>query len=234
MPACAWKPKKETKVNNHAPCGRGQLRHLCLENLIQFGDHLLVEHPGLDAQHKAIFQLGVGAYEDWRGGGSLDVLRPAVDELSNLMHSHFTFEEQVLEGIGYEDLKAHAVEHQTMRDELSIVHERFHRLAEIQVKSLMAPGEAIMQFVLGLTVGHVGSSDMRYCRALAANRPIAKCEPSPKLNRSPRAQRDPRKLTEADTISWLPRSAGVLPLGLMARWCQGDGAFSRKPRWLPR
>ena len=159
-------------MNHSAPFGRVPVRNLALGNLIQFGDHLMVDHPAIDAQHKAIFQLGVGTYEDWRCGGSLDVLRPAVDKLSNLMHSHFTYEERVLDEIGYEDLKGHLVEHQTMRDELSMVHDRFHRLARIRGKSSMAPGEAILQFVLGLTVGHVGTSDMRYCRALMASRPI--------------------------------------------------------------
>jgi hemerythrin len=87
--------------------------------------------------------LGVNVYEKWRGGGNIDVLRPAVEKLSNLMHSHFSFEE------------------------------RLHNLKEtkeIRGGSLLAPGWSIMQFILGFTVGHVASSDMAYSRALIANR----------------------------------------------------------------
>lgn len=160
-------------MNNTALFGRMPFQHLSLNNLIQFGDHLLVDHPVIDAQHKEIFDLGVKVHQNWRGGEGVDVLRPAVEELSNLMHAHFSYEERVLHEIGYKDLKNHAAEHRTMRDELSLMHERFHSYKdskEIRSGSLMAPGWSIMEFILGFVVGHVASSDMAYNRALMANR----------------------------------------------------------------
>lgn len=160
-------------MNNSALLGRMQLQHLSLNQLIQFGDHLFVDHPVIDAQHKEIFNLGVNVFENWRGGECVDVLRPAVEKLSNLMHSHFSYEERVLHEIGYEDLKNHAAEHCTMRDELSLMHERFHSYKdgkEIRSGSLLAPVWSIMQFILGFTVGHVASSDMAYSCALIANK----------------------------------------------------------------
>jgi len=160
-------------MSNNALFGRMQLQHLSLGRLIQFGDHLFVDHPVIDAQHKLIFNLGVSVYQNWSGGEGVDVLRPAVEKLSNLMHSHFNFEERVLHAIGYEDLKSHAAEHRAMRDELSVMHERFHSYKdgkEIRPSSLMAPGWSIMQFILGFTVGHVAASDMAYNRTLIANK----------------------------------------------------------------
>ena len=160
-------------MNSSAPFSRMPLGQLSLENLIQFGGHLLVDHPAIDAQHKAIFDLGVKAYEDWRDGGCLDVLRPAVEKLTNLMHAHFTYEELVLHEIDYGDLESHAAEHQEMRDELSLMHEHlrcFKRAHKSQGESVPASDEAVMRFILGLTVGHVAGSDMRYCCELAANR----------------------------------------------------------------
>lgn len=154
-------------MNHSTPFRRAAMLDLPLGNLIRFGDHLLVGHPAIDAQHKAMYQLGIGVYEDWRDGGSLDVLRPAVDKLSDLVHSHFALEERVLHGIGYDDLEGHTREHQEMRDELCIVHDRFHSVAaQCRGNPSMPPGEAILRFVLGITVGHVGNSDMRYYRAL--------------------------------------------------------------------
>jgi hemerythrin-like metal-binding protein len=188
-------------MNQGSIFGRISLQHLSLRNLMQFGDHLVVEHPEIDAQHKAIFQLGVGIYEDWRGGGSLDVLRPAVDKLSKLTHSHFAYEEQVLEEIGYDDLKSHSQEHQAMRDELSMVHERFNGLARSGRTTALSPGDEIMQFVLGLTVGHVGTSDMRYYRALMANGPRAACGPAARPSSPPGTQRAPQELAEPETTS---------------------------------
>ncbi len=163
-------------MDTSALFGRMQLQHLSLSNLIQFGDHLFVEHPAIDAQHRAIFDLGATVYENWRCGGSIDVLRPALEKLTNLMHSHFSFEERVLAEIGYEDLKSHAAEHRTMRDELSSMHDRLHSFKEgqeIRGGSLLAPGWSIMQFILGFTVGHVAHSDMSYNRALLASRQSA-------------------------------------------------------------
>ena len=160
-------------MNNSAIFGRIPVQHLSLNKLIQFGDHLLVDHPVIDAQHKEIFELGVKVYQDWSCGEGIDVLRPAVEKLSNLMHVHFGFEERVLSGIGYEDIKSHAAEHRSMRDELSLMNEQFRNYKggrEIRTGSLMAPGWSIMQFILGFTVGHVATSDMCYYRALAANK----------------------------------------------------------------
>ena len=118
-------------------------------------------------------------------GAILDVLRPAVEKLSNLVHSHFAYEERLLHEIGYDDLKNHAAEHQALRDELSILHDRLHGLDECRRTSLVARGDDVIQFILGLTVGHVGSSDMRYYRALRANRGLVPDgEPSASLESS--------------------------------------------------
>ena len=51
-------------MNNSTLFGRMQLEHLSLSSFIQFGDHLFVEHPEIDAQHKAIFDLGTNLYEN--------------------------------------------------------------------------------------------------------------------------------------------------------------------------
>jgi len=153
--------------------GRIQIQHLSVNNLIQWGDHLSVEHSGIDAQHKAIFGLGTKVYENWKDGGSIDVLRPAVDKLENLLKAHFSFEEQLLAEIGYQDLGQHAAEHRSMLAEMEMMKERFHTFKDGHESvggSLLAPGWPIMQFVLGFTIGHVMSSDMSYCRALAASR----------------------------------------------------------------
>ncbi|MBK6336760.1 MAG: hemerythrin family protein [Betaproteobacteria bacterium] len=159
--------------NRNALFGRLQTQHLAVNNLIQWGDHLSVEDTAIDAQHKAIFDLGASVYESWRGGGGVEVLRPAVDKLANLLPAHFAFEERMLTDIGYEDLAQHMAEHRGMLDELGSMQERFHNFEdghESPGGSLLAPGWPIMQFLLGFTVGHVMSSDMSYCQTLIASR----------------------------------------------------------------
>lgn len=157
----------------NAPFGRIQMQHLAINNLIQWGDHLSVEDAAIDAQHKAIFELGTSVYESWRGGGNVDVLRLAVDKLAHLLPAHFAYEERLLAEIGYEGLDQHAAEHRGMLDELAVIRERFHNFKgghESPGGSILAPGWSIMQFILGFTVGHVMSSDMDYCRPLIARR----------------------------------------------------------------
>jgi len=160
-------------VMNAGLFGRIPMRHHALNNLIQWGDHLSVEHPGIDAQHKAIFDLGIKVYETWRSGGGINILRPAVDKLANLLPAHFSYEEKLLAKIGYDGLEQHVAEHRTMLDDLAVMHGRFRTLKEGHESpggSVLAPGWSIMQFILGFTVGHVMSSDMSYCRTLVANR----------------------------------------------------------------
>lgn len=153
--------------------GRVQLQQFSVNNLIQWGDHLSVEHPGIDAQHKAIFDLGTTIYESWRGGGDIDVLRPEVDKLVNLLGDHFSCEERLLVEIDYDGLDEHVAEHRNMLSDLGIMKERFHAHKDGRKSSggsLLAPGWPIMQFILGFTIGHVMTSDMGYCRALVAHR----------------------------------------------------------------
>jgi hemerythrin len=153
--------------------GRIQLQHISVNNLIQWGDHLSVEHPGIDAQHKAIFDLGINVYEIWRGGASIDVLRPVVDKLEELLKTHFSYEEGILAKIGYEGLELHRAEHRAMLDDMEIIQKRFLTLKYGHKPlggSVLAPGWPIMQFLLGFAVGHVMSSDMSFCRALIASR----------------------------------------------------------------
>lgn len=152
---------------------RIQSLDLSVAKLVQWGEHLSVEHPGIDAQHKAIFDLGARIHEHWRHGGVVDELRPSVDKLVNMLQVHFAYEERLLGEIGYADLKQHAAEHRSMLDDLELIHERFHRIVdghEARGGSLLAPGWPIMQFMLGVTVGHVMTSDMSYCKALIASR----------------------------------------------------------------
>jgi hemerythrin len=160
-------------ATNAALFGRIPMQHHALNNLIQWGDHLSVEHPGIDAQHKAIFDLGTRVHETWRAGGRVDVLRLAVDKLVNLLPAHFSYEERLLADIGFDGLEQHIAEHRSMLNDLEVMRGRFHAVKdghESPGGSVLAPGWSIMQFILGFTVGHVASSDMSYCRALVANR----------------------------------------------------------------
>lgn len=158
----------------------GEMQQLPFNDLVQWGDHFSVDHPTIDIQHKAIFDIGFRVYQEWHSGGSLDVFRPAVDKLANLLQAHFTYEERLLADIGYADLKTHASEHQLMLDELQIVRENFNSFKDdhfLQGGSVLAPGWPVIKLLLGFTVGHVVTSDMGYCQTLKASRGEAVATP---------------------------------------------------------
>jgi hemerythrin len=160
-------------IDKNAVFGRTQLQHFSITNLIQWGDHLAVGHSGIDAQHKAIFDLGVKIYEHWRDGASVGLLRPTVDKLEHLLRAHFSYEERLLKEIAYEGLDQHAAEHQSMLKDMAFMQGRFIAFKDGQKSgrgSLLAPGWPVMQFVLEFSVGHVSTSDMSYCQALIASR----------------------------------------------------------------
>ena len=159
-------------IGRTALFGRVPLQHLAMTNLIQWGDHLSVGNREIDAQHKAIFDLGGRIHENWRGGAAVDALRPLVDKLANLLPAHFSYEERRLAEIGYDDLDHHEAEHRSMLKDFARVRERFHALEDGHQSrggSLLAPGWPIMQFFLEFSVGHVMSSDMSYAQALTAS-----------------------------------------------------------------
>ena len=156
-------------IADAAPFTRVQLQHFAVHNLVQWGDHLSVEHPGIDAQHRAIFELGTKIYDNWRAGAKVNVLRSAIDRLATLLAAHFTYEEKLLAEIDYKDLATHAAEHGSMLKELKALQDHFHTLdgeKESSAGSLLSPGWSVMQFVLGFAIGHVSTSDMSYFQAL--------------------------------------------------------------------
>lgn len=155
---------------------RVQAQRSSVKNLINWGDHFSVDHPAIDAQHKAIFDLGADVYNNWHVGGSMDTLRPSLEKLTNLMNFHCAFEEKVLAEIGYEGLSDHAEEHRHMLDDLEIMHHGFNSFVheqEIRSGSLLTPAWGIVQYILKFSVGHVMTNDMLYFRALKASRGVA-------------------------------------------------------------
>jgi hemerythrin len=152
--------------------GAHPTQHLSLANLVQWGDHLSVGHREIDAQHKAILDLGTRLYEGWRGGNHGETLQPLVAKLGKLLPAHLDFEERVLEKIGYADLAQHAAEHRKITSDFAEMEERFFSATHGHAPangSLLAPSWPVMQFFLAFAIGHVSTSDMSYCRALAAS-----------------------------------------------------------------
>ena len=160
--------------------GRTQSQLLSVINLIQWGEHYSVDHPGIDAQHKKIFDLGLNVYENWRNGGSGEELRLTVEKLAGLLEAHCYYEERLLAEIGYEDLEKHVAEHRRMLGDMGAMKEAMNEHL-LRLKdggkaggSMLAADWPVMHFFLGFIVGHVITSDMGYCKSLIAGRSSGK------------------------------------------------------------
>jgi hemerythrin-like metal-binding protein len=140
-------------------------------DFMEWRDHLSVNHPVLDAQHKAIYDLGSQIYRDWLDGAKVDVLRTAIAQLEALIEEHFSTEEQILMEIGYEKLAQHKNEHRSMLETLRTCRNNLNALdagIDMPRGSVTSPGWPIMQLIIAFSMGHVMTSDKDYSAVLLA------------------------------------------------------------------
>jgi hemerythrin-like metal-binding protein len=138
------------------------LSDLSLKQLIAWGDHLKVDQSQIDAQHEAIFGIAMEITDLWHKHGKVGELRALVEKLNRVLEAHFRYEEGVLAGIQYPKLAEHRAEHDTMLRELEILRGRLANLKE-EGPAYPGPGFLVLNYMLGVTVGHIFHSDMDYC-----------------------------------------------------------------------
>lgn len=138
------------------------LADMSLKDLIDWGDNFKVDQPQIDAQHEAIFGMVNEVSALWHEHGSSDQLLAIVEKLDKVLRAHFSYEESVLAKIDYPKLAEHKTEHAIMLRDLESIHDRIVRMEH--GPAYPEPGWLVMNFLLGLTVGHIVHSDVDYCR----------------------------------------------------------------------
>lgn len=137
------------------------LSEFSLKRLVTWGDHLKVDQSQIDAQHEGIFTLALEIADVWHRHGDLKQLKTLTEKLHKVLEAHFRYEEQQLAAIGYPKLAAHQAEHKVMLDEMQVLRGRLDGMSEGTVQA--EPGYLVLNYVLGVTVGHIFHSDMDYC-----------------------------------------------------------------------
>ena len=152
-------------MSSRSPFGRMSGMHgladVSLKQLIAWGDHLKVDQPQIDAQHEAIFNIAVEISDTWHKHGDVDQLIALADKLHKVLDAHFRYEEGQLAEVGYPKLAQHKAEHKGMLDELQSIRDRLAGMGHGTVQ--MEPGSLLLNYILGVTVGHICHSDMEYC-----------------------------------------------------------------------
>jgi len=99
--------------------------------------------------------------DTWQRHGNVDRLKVLTEKLANVLEGHFRYEERQLAEVGYPNLDEHKAEHKVMLDELQVIRGRLEDMGHGTAQ--LAPGFMVRNYVLGVTVGHIGQSDMEYC-----------------------------------------------------------------------
>lgn len=133
-----------------------------LRDTIGWRDDFRVGESSIDSQHESIFRLAVEASELAREPADSGRLIAVFGKFGSVLEAHFRHEEGMLTEIGYPELAEHRGEHRAMLSEFEFIHQRLSsggRAWVFQEKALV-----VINFMLGVTVGHILASDVGYAR----------------------------------------------------------------------
>lgn len=133
-----------------------------LKSLIKWGDDFKVDEAVIDGQHEKIFRLASEAIELGRDRANSERLRQVFDEFGSVLREHFHYEEQELARMHYPRLDQHRAEHNAMLAELDFLRGRLASKGEGW--TYLEEALAILNYMLGVTVGHILHSDGDYAR----------------------------------------------------------------------
>jgi len=112
-------------------------------------------HPALDAQHKQIIDIANTLAQMKERGEDPEDLVPILNDLSLYSEEHFTFEEDLLEELGYKDLEDHIHYHHKYLEELSEIVEKMMDGEEITSSDFL-------EFIEDWWVEHIVKEDMKF------------------------------------------------------------------------
>ena len=130
--------------------------------LLKWNKGFAVDESTIDAQHEAIFEMALEASELAKKRSDDERLLKMFERFGRALESHFRFEEDMLGKIDYPDLDDHRAQHQAMLAEFDFVRRRITGDAgqwSFQHQSLI-----IVNFMIGVTVGHILSADVDYAQ----------------------------------------------------------------------
>ena len=118
----------------------------------------------VDAQHDQIFQLALKANGLARHQADRAKLRATFLEFGDLLREHFTYEEKVLANIRHPKLAEHRDEHRLMLAEMDAIRSRVGGAGASD--AFHEEVLSILNFMMGVTVGHMLGSDLDCAKAL--------------------------------------------------------------------
>jgi hemerythrin-like metal-binding protein len=132
-------------------------------------DDFKVGSAVVDSQHDRIFQLALKASNLARDPEDREQLQATFDEFGQALMEHFSYEEQILTNIQHPKLDEHVAQHQVMLVELESIRQRV--ASNGGGWSFQEEALNMLNFMLGVTVGHMLGSDLDCARELREIQP---------------------------------------------------------------
>lgn len=142
-----------------------------LKQIISWRDEFKVDQPKIDSQHEGIFKLAIEASELARTPQGNDKLIAVFEKFGSVLEAHFRYEEGMLMEIGYPQVEKHSAEHNAMLSEFEFIRQRLSGTGEGWAFQQMPL--VVLNFMLGVTVGHILSSDVDYARHMQPDMRLA-------------------------------------------------------------
>ncbi|MCK9239148.1 bacteriohemerythrin [Desulfocurvus sp.] len=114
----------------------------------------------IDEQHRHLVRMINHLYAAVRGDSSEAVIRELFDGLKKYVQLHFTTEERLLKGIGYDEYDAHVARHRQLAAEAAELERRWRTAGP-------AVGMEVLAFLKDWLVNHIQKVDKRYSAAFA-------------------------------------------------------------------
>lgn len=126
---------------------------------VEWKDEYSVGIKSIDDQHKKLLALINALQTAVNHSTGEQFEREALDELVDYTHTHFAYEEGLMEDNGYPDFDAHKAQHKNMVDEVERV------LAEYQRDKDTAMTNAI-EYLKNWLINHINGTDKQYSEYL--------------------------------------------------------------------
>jgi len=123
--------------------------------LVEWNDSYSVQNPTLDQQHRQLFELLNTLHDAMSQGKGKAILPEVFENLIQYTHTHFAFEEALMEQCDYPDLAAHQRKHVKLIEQIIALQQRFANGdfgSSIQTRD----------FLKSWLTDHIKSSDQKY------------------------------------------------------------------------
>lgn len=129
--------------------------------LMQWTEELSVHIAEIDKQHQRLMALINQLDDSIKVGNDKEVLGVVLAELLDYTHTHFSFEENLLQTNGYPALEGHKAEHEAWTEKVAFLGDYFKRGEKMDT-------EQIMQFLKIWLEEHIMGVDRAYTEHLHA------------------------------------------------------------------